>query len=411
MSIRKLTVIKTRDGTKNVRFPDIRLDRDAFGHPIETYDGKPLHCESGPALITESGEELYYCDGHRLTYSQYCERVKIEPHYYNAANGSLQRIWVSRRTQLPHRTDGPAIETSDGSYTAWMINGAYHRVGGPAVVISSNGGTEEAYYYNGKLHNPDGPAKTNSITNRSSYYLNNKRLSKLEFMNKTKNRSRMRGIVAKRTAYKAYCDAAALFSEELSLKAYKSGTSIETINIMNAISSLRNSEERAAAALGIYHAANFRDTMTDSEFAEAYDSLSSHDSPTIYLMDGQSDDLSPYEAYLATFFIRACEPSAVFTTAPTEKYSSMSEDSPIVRAIYRALDDRDRDMPVEYSMGEELPPDSANESSGSPEDIFSWTLPLALAAGVGMLSKLYKTKKTVEKKSVKERAWAASQKR
>jgi hypothetical protein len=43
------------------------------------------------------------------------------------------------------------------------------------------------------------------------------------------------------------------------------------------------------------------------------------------------------------------------------------------------------------------------KESDGPEGIFSWTLPLALAAGVGMLSKMYKTKKVVQKKSLEEK--------
>jgi len=33
---------------------------------------------------------------------------------------------------IRHRTDGPAIEFSDG-YRAWYVNGVLHRIDGPAV--------------------------------------------------------------------------------------------------------------------------------------------------------------------------------------------------------------------------------------------------------------------------------------
>ncbi len=53
-----------------------------------------------------------------------------------------------------HRTDGPAIEFSDGS-VVWYLNGRTHREDGPAA--ESSCGTK-SWYLKGKLHRSDGPA-------------------------------------------------------------------------------------------------------------------------------------------------------------------------------------------------------------------------------------------------------------
>lgn|GEM_PF-1726145 len=57
------------------------------------------------------------------------------------------------------RTDGPAIEWSDGHY-AWFTAGRLHRIGGPAV--SRDRSTE--YRVDGRLHREDGPARSTVAT-------------------------------------------------------------------------------------------------------------------------------------------------------------------------------------------------------------------------------------------------------
>ena len=47
--------------------------------------------------------------------------------------------WRNEKRHL-HRTDGPAVEYTDG-YLEWWINGKRHRVGGPAVIWED--GTQE----------------------------------------------------------------------------------------------------------------------------------------------------------------------------------------------------------------------------------------------------------------------------
>ncbi len=53
-----------------------------------------------------------------------------------------------------HRTDGPAIEHSDGT-KEWFINGLRHREDGPACEDSSG---YRVWWVNGKCHREDGPA-------------------------------------------------------------------------------------------------------------------------------------------------------------------------------------------------------------------------------------------------------------
>lgn len=66
----------------------------------------------------------------------------------------------------PHREDGPATETSDGSYTEWARHGQIHREDGPAVrsvmVTPAVTWVSEAWYQNNERHREDGPAVTQS---------------------------------------------------------------------------------------------------------------------------------------------------------------------------------------------------------------------------------------------------------
>ncbi|MFZ9907786.1 MAG: hypothetical protein ACO3FJ_08860 [Ilumatobacteraceae bacterium] len=52
-----------------------------------------------------------------------------------------------------HRTDGPAVEYSDGD-RLWCINGKLHREDGPAV----ENNRYKSWFINGLRHREDGPA-------------------------------------------------------------------------------------------------------------------------------------------------------------------------------------------------------------------------------------------------------------
>lgn len=77
-----------------------------------------------------------------------------------------------------HRTDGPAIEFTNGDQT-WHKHGKLHRTDGPAATYSN--GTKY-WYKHGKLHRTDGPAI--EFYNGDKYwYLNGQQLTEEEFNN------------------------------------------------------------------------------------------------------------------------------------------------------------------------------------------------------------------------------------
>lgn len=80
-----------------------------------------------------------------------------------------------------HRTDGPAIEYSDGS-KEWYINGEQHRTDGPAVECPNGYRT---WYINGIRHRTDGPAIKYS-DGRNEWYINGKNYTEEEYKIKIK---------------------------------------------------------------------------------------------------------------------------------------------------------------------------------------------------------------------------------
>ena len=84
------------------------------------------------------------------------------------------KIWKNKNGQY-HRTDGPAIEYTDG-YKSWYVNGFLHRTDGPACE-SADG--YKSWWVNGFLHRTDGPAV--EYVNGSKYwYLSGQRLTEQE---------------------------------------------------------------------------------------------------------------------------------------------------------------------------------------------------------------------------------------
>lgn len=81
--------------------------------------GGALHRTDGPALITTNGTKKWYIHGKK------------------------------------HRTDGPAIEWGDGS-KEWFIEGMRHREDGPAVITMEIGTqTQTAYWLHGFYIEPE----------------------------------------------------------------------------------------------------------------------------------------------------------------------------------------------------------------------------------------------------------------
>jgi len=75
-----------------------------------------------------------------------------------------------------HRTDGPAIEGSDGS-KFWHRDGKRHRVDGPAYEGAS--GSKE-WYLDGKRHRVDGPAIEYAYGGKH-WYLDGKELTESQW--------------------------------------------------------------------------------------------------------------------------------------------------------------------------------------------------------------------------------------
>ena len=75
-----------------------------------------------------------------------------------------------------HRSDGPAVEKSEGS-RVWYLNDQLHREDGPAIEWSTG---SKAWWLHGKAHREDGPAVEWS-TGRKEWYLNGAQHTEQEF--------------------------------------------------------------------------------------------------------------------------------------------------------------------------------------------------------------------------------------
>ena len=76
-----------------------------------------------------------------------------------------------------HRTDGPAIEGTDGT-KGWYLNGVRHRTDGPAVEYATGA---KLWYVNDQLHRTDGPAYEGADGSKE-WWVNGKRLFEAEFL-------------------------------------------------------------------------------------------------------------------------------------------------------------------------------------------------------------------------------------
>ena len=73
-----------------------------------------------------------------------------------------------------HRTDGPAIESSNGN-KEWYINGKRHREDGPAAEWF----TQKFWWVNDKMHRLDGPAQISDY-GYVEWWINGRKYSKVE---------------------------------------------------------------------------------------------------------------------------------------------------------------------------------------------------------------------------------------
>jgi hypothetical protein len=118
----------------------IRIDEDGDKFYYRDKAMTVLHRSDGPAIEYTNGSKSWYVDGKR------------------------------------HRTDGPAIEGFNG-HKAWYVDGKLHRSDGPAIERAN---VCKAWLVNGKRHRTDGPAI--EYTNGSkSWYVDDKSLTEKEF--------------------------------------------------------------------------------------------------------------------------------------------------------------------------------------------------------------------------------------
>ena len=97
------------------------------------------------------------------------QQIMKSPVYLEITNGNT--VYYSDREMTKfHRTDGPAIEYSNGT-KGWYLNDKRHRTDGPAIEWPGGG---KEWYLDGKLHRTDGPAVETS-SGHKGWYVNGKR--------------------------------------------------------------------------------------------------------------------------------------------------------------------------------------------------------------------------------------------
>ena len=85
--------------------------------------------------------------------------------------------WYKPNSNISHRTDGPAVEYTDGS-KEWWIDGKYHRTDGPAMEWADG---SKFWYIDGKYHRTDGPA-VEYANGDKEWYIDGKYLTEKEFV-------------------------------------------------------------------------------------------------------------------------------------------------------------------------------------------------------------------------------------
>ena len=70
----------------------------------------------------------------------------MTPQYIEINKDGDKRYFKDREMNILHRTDGPAIEHSNGC-KAWIVDGKLHRSDGPAMEFNSG---NKAWYIKGK---------------------------------------------------------------------------------------------------------------------------------------------------------------------------------------------------------------------------------------------------------------------
>jgi len=133
------------------------------------------HRLDGPAVEYPNGAKSWYLNGKKLTEQEFLDKTNPRP----AGGGSADeakpqqdstmttengiKYWRNKKGEI-HRTDGPAVEYSNGK-KAWYQNNLYHREDGPAVEFAD--GTKQ-WWVNGKrLTEQEFQAKTKPKTQQN----------------------------------------------------------------------------------------------------------------------------------------------------------------------------------------------------------------------------------------------------
>jgi len=137
------------------------------------------HREDGPSVEWADGSKSWHLNGEKLTEQEFLARTK-KPESTMTVDEYGWKAWKNIVGQL-HRTDGPAVEWSDGS-KQWYRNNKLHREDGPACECPD--GAKE-WWINGQRHREDGPA-IERINGSKSWHLNGEKLTEQEFLARTK---------------------------------------------------------------------------------------------------------------------------------------------------------------------------------------------------------------------------------
>jgi hypothetical protein len=142
---------------KEITFEQVHeLSSGAFikSDRIVYYLNGKVHRSDGPAIERSNGTKEWYLDGkvHRL------DGPAIE-----RANGTKE-WWIEGKK---HRKDGPAYECVNGT-KKWYQQGKLHRLSGPAIEYDNG---DKEWYFEDMLHREDGPA-IEYVDGRKEWFIN-----------------------------------------------------------------------------------------------------------------------------------------------------------------------------------------------------------------------------------------------
>lgn len=158
----------------------------------EWYQHGVLHRTDGPAAIYFDSRTIsYWVNGKQLSRKEYLKHFSDNSKYKHWRAESPdwvidEAVEVSRKKEGNHTV----IRYSDGNYCViykldhiemWYDrNKKLHRVNSPAVYSKVR--DVEEWYYHGKLHRTDGPAIIHREVKAVRYYVNNKYVSRSDFL-------------------------------------------------------------------------------------------------------------------------------------------------------------------------------------------------------------------------------------